>query len=43
LYKAKTDDKYKERKMDVEEKRTMIEIAQLRDGNPYNDKIRELE
>ena len=26
--------------MDVEEKRTEVEIMQLRDGNPYNDKIK---
>ena len=41
-FKAKTDDRYKERQMDVEEKRTEVELLQLRDGNPYNDKIREI-
>lgn len=40
--KANTDKTYKDRQMDVEEKRTEIELAQLRDGNPYNDKIREI-
>jgi hypothetical protein len=28
--------------MTVEEKRTEIELAQLHDGNPYNDKIKEI-
>jgi hypothetical protein len=28
--------------MDIEEKRTEVELAQLKDGNPYNDKIRQL-
>jgi len=28
--------------MDIEEKRTEVEIAQLRDGNPYNDKIKDV-
>lgn len=41
-YKAMTERTYKDRQLDIEEKRTEIEIAQLRDGNPYNDKIREL-
>lgn len=40
--KANTDKTYKERQMDVEEKRTEVEIMQLRDGNPYNDKIRDV-
>ena len=38
-YKAQTDRTYRDRQMDVEEKRTEIEIRQLRDGNPYNDQI----
>lgn len=41
-YKAQTDRTYRDRQMDIEEKRTNIELAQLRDGNPYNDKIRQL-
>lgn len=41
-FKAQTDSRYKDRQMGVEEKRTEIEIAQLRDGNPYNDKIKEI-
>ena len=40
--KANTDKTYKERQMDVEEKRTEIEFMQLRDGNPYNDKIKDV-
>ena len=41
-YKAQTDRTYKNRQMDVEERRTDIEQAQLHDGNPYNDKVRQL-
>ncbi len=40
--KAQTDSNYKDRQMDIEEKRTEIELAQLHDGNPYNDKVRQL-
>lgn len=40
-FKAKSDARYKERQNDIDEKRTEVEIMQLRDGNPYNDKIRE--
>ena len=40
--KAQSDSTYKDRQMDIEEKRTEIELAQLHDGNPYNDKIRQL-
>ena len=39
-FKAQTDRTYKDRQIDVEEKKVDIEIAQLRDGNPYNDQIR---
>lgn len=41
-YKAQTDNAYKTRQMDIEEQRTQIELAQLRDGNPYNNKIKRL-
>lgn len=41
-FKAKSDNRYKEREMDIEEKRTDIEIMQLKDGNPYNDKVKQL-
>lgn len=40
--KAQSDSTYKDRQMDIEEKRTGIELAQLHDGNPYNDKIRQI-
>lgn len=40
--KAQSDSTYKDRQMDIEEKRTEIELAQLHDGNPYNDKIRQI-
>lgn len=40
--KATSDKAYKERSVAVEEKRTEIEIMQLRDGNPYNNQIREV-
>jgi hypothetical protein len=39
-FKAQTDKTYRERQLDIEEKKVDIEIAQLRDGNPYNDQIR---
>lgn len=41
-FKAQTDRSYRDRQMDIEEKRTEVELAQLKDGNPYNDKIRQL-
>lgn len=40
--KAQTDQSYKTRQLDIEEKRTEVELYQLRDGNPYNDKIKQL-
>lgn len=40
--KVQSDSTYKDRQMDIEEKRTEIELAQLHDGNPYNDKIRQI-
>ena len=39
-FKAQTEKAYRERQLDIEEKKVDIEIAQLRDGNPYNDQIR---
>lgn len=38
-YKAETDRTFKETQARLAEKRTDIQIMQLRDGNPYNDKI----
>ena len=40
--KFNSDKVYKERQMNIEEKRTEVEIMQLRDGNPYNDKIKDI-
>lgn len=39
---AQSNQTYRDRQMDVEEKRTEIELRQLRDGNPYNDTIKQL-
>ena len=39
-YKAQTDRTYKDRQLDIEDQRTKVELAQLHDGNPYNDKIK---
>ena len=39
-FKAQTEKAYRERQLDIEEKKVDIEIMQLRDGNPYNDQIR---
>lgn len=41
-YKAQTDRTYKDRQLDIEDERTKLEIAQLTDGNPYNDKIKQV-
>ena len=41
-FKAQTDRSYRDRQMDIEEKRTEVEIMQLRDGNPYNDQIKNM-
>ena len=41
-YKAKTDREYKQNLMDEQSKRTQIEIDQLHDGNPYNDKLKQV-
>ena len=40
-YKADTDRTYKEATAEEQKRRTEAEIAQLSDGNPYNDKIRQ--
>ena len=41
-FKAKTDRQYKESSVEVEKKRTEIEVMQIYDNNPYNDKIKNL-
>ena len=41
-YKAKTERDYREATAEEQKKRTEIELAQMYDGNPYNDKVRQL-
>lgn len=41
-YKAQTDRSYKEVMAEEAKKRTQAEISQLFDGNPYNDKIKQI-
>lgn len=42
MFKATTDRTYKEATVEEQKRRTQVEIAQLSDGNPYNDKIRQI-
>jgi predicted nucleic acid-binding Zn-ribbon protein len=42
-YKAQTDRQYKEAMIDEAKRRTQVEILQLHDGNPYNDKLRQVD
>lgn len=39
-FKAQTDRQYKQAQAELATKRTEIELRQIRDGNPYNDEIR---
>lgn len=41
-YNAQTERTYKNRMADEAQRRTEVEFAQLQDGNPYNDKIRQI-
>lgn len=41
-YKANIDKNYKEATIEEQKRRTEAEILQMYDGNPYNDKIRQL-
>ena len=41
-FKVQADKAYRDRQLDIEEERTKIELAQIRDGNPYNDKIKQI-
>lgn len=41
-YKAKTDRQYKEAAIEEQKRRTAVEINQQYDGNPYNDRIRQI-
>ena len=42
MYKAKTDRDYKEAESRNDALRTKVELEQLRDGNPYNDTIKQI-
>ncbi len=42
MYKANTERTYKQATVEEQKRRTEVEIAQLTDGNPYNDKLRQL-
>lgn len=39
MYKAKTERTYREAVIENDNKRTEIELLQLKDGNPYNDEV----
>lgn len=41
MYKADTERNYRQATIEEQKKRTEIELAQLTDGNPYNDKIKQ--
>lgn len=41
-FKAQTDRQFKDRQAEEDAKRTELERQQLYDGNPYNDKVRQL-
>ncbi len=41
-FKVQADKAYRDRQLDIEEERTKIELAQMRDDNPYNDKIKQI-
>lgn len=43
MYKANTERTYKQATVEEQKRRTQVELAQLTDGNPYNDKIRQFE
>ena len=40
-FKAQTDRTFKQQQVDNDTKRVQIELDQLHDGDPYNDKVRE--
>lgn len=39
-YKAQSDKSFKEGQLEIAKQRTAIELAQLHDGNPHNDKVK---
>ena len=41
-FKVQADKTYKDKQIDIEDRRTAIEEAQIHDGNPYNDKVRHI-
>lgn len=41
MYKADTERNYRQATIEEQKKRTEVELAQLTDGNPYNDKIKQ--
>ena len=41
-YKANTDREYKEATAEEQRRRTDAEIQQMYDGNPFNDKVRQI-
>lgn len=41
-YKAQTDRTYKEKEIENDKRKIDIEIAQIHDGNPYNDQIKDV-
>lgn len=43
MYKANTERTFREATIEEQKRRTQVELAQLSDGNPYNDKIRQVE
>lgn len=43
MYKANTERTFREATIEEQKRRTQVELAQLTDGNPYNDKIRQVE
>ena len=42
MYQAKTDRDYKQNTAENDNKRTEIELAQVHDGNPFNDKVKQI-
>lgn len=43
MYKANTERTFKEATIEEQKRRTQVELAQLTDGNPYNDKIKQFD
>lgn len=43
MYKANTERTFREATIEEQKRRTQVELAQLTDGNPYNDKIKEFD